>query len=52
MQKYKYKVELVVEIDAFDGGDAWEALQDTFGIGDNSGLTVTDFEAWEVANDA
>jgi hypothetical protein len=50
MQRYKYKVELVVEIEAFDGNDAWEALQDNFGIGDTGDLTVTDFEAWEVAN--
>lgn len=48
MDKFRYKVELTVEVDAFDAGDAWEAVQDTFGIGDQSGLTVTDFEAWEL----
>lgn len=48
MEKYKYKVTLVVEVDAFDANDAWEAVQDAFGIGDNGGVTVTDFEAWEL----
>lgn len=47
MERFKYKVQITVEIEAFDAGDAWDALQDTFGIGENSGLTVTDFEAWE-----
>ena len=48
MDKFRYKVELTVEVDAFDAGDAWEAVQDNFGIGEQSGLTVTDFEAWEL----
>lgn len=48
MDKFKYKVQLTVEVDAFDAGDAWEAVQDTFGLGDNSGVSVTDFEAWEL----
>lgn len=48
MDKFRYKVELTVEVEAFDAGDAWDAVQDTFGIGEQSGLTVTDFEAWEL----
>jgi hypothetical protein len=47
MDTFKYKVQLTVEVQAFDANDAWEAVQDTFGLGDQSGLSVTDFEAWE-----
>ncbi len=49
MDKFKYKVQITVEVEAFDAGDAWEAVQDTFGIGPNGSVTVTDFEAWEKA---
>lgn len=48
MEKFRYKVQLIVEVEAFDAGDAWEAVQDLFGIGENGGVTVTDFEAWEL----
>lgn len=47
MEKFKYKVQLTVEVEAFDAGDAWEAVQDTFGLGSNGSLDVIDFEAWE-----
>lgn len=41
----RYKVSLVVEVDAFDEDDAWEALQDAFGVGENApGITITDCE--------
>lgn len=47
MKKFTYRVALTVEVEAFDEEDAWEAIQDTFGVGDQgSGLTVTDC-AWE-----
>jgi hypothetical protein len=48
MDTFRYKVQLTVEVDAFDAGDAWEAVQDNFGLGDNSGVSVVDFEAWEL----
>jgi hypothetical protein len=48
MNTFKYEVKLVVEVEAFDDSDAWEALQDTFGIGENSGITVTDCEYREL----
>lgn len=44
MNKYSYEVVLKVDIEAFDASDAWEALQDAFGIGDNMGIVVTDCE--------
>lgn len=44
MKSFKYKISLVVEVEAFDAGDAWEAVQDAFGIGDNMGITVLDCE--------
>ena len=48
MNKFKYKVSLVVEVEAFDSSDAWEAVQDAFGIGDNMGITVIDCEYEEI----
>ena len=47
MKRYTYKVNLTVEVEAFDQDDAWEAIQDTFGVGENNpGITVTECE-WE-----
>lgn len=48
MDKFRYKVQITVEVEAFDASDAWEAVQDNFGLGDQGGVTITDFEAWEV----
>lgn len=50
MNTYKYTVTLSVEVDAFDDSDAWDALQDAFGIGDQMGLRVLDCEYKEVRN--
>lgn len=44
MNKYRLTVNLIVEVDAFDETDAIEAIQDNFGVGDTSGLTVVDCE--------
>lgn len=44
MNTYHYEVVLQVEVEAFEDGDAWDAVQDAFGIGDNAGVTVTDCE--------
>lgn len=47
MKRFTYKLNLTVEVDAFDADDAWEALQDTFGVGaSGEGITVTECE-WE-----
>jgi hypothetical protein len=33
----------MVEVEAFDEDDAWDALQDAFGVGENgSGITVVE----------
>jgi len=50
MNKYKYEIKLTVEVDAFDESDAWDAVQDTYGVGGDSGLTVTDCEYREIAS--
>lgn len=50
MEKFRYKVQLTVEVEAFDAGDAWDAIQDSFGVGETGGTVVTDFEAWELKN--
>lgn len=48
MDKWKWKVNLQVEVEAYDESDAWDALQDAFGIGENMGVTVTSCEYKEV----
>jgi hypothetical protein len=52
MDKFKYQVKLIVEVEAFDESDAWDAVQDAFGIGEELGVTVTDCEYKEVVNRA
>lgn len=44
MITYRYTVKLTVEIDAFDESDAWDAVQDAFGVGENMGVKVTECE--------
>lgn len=48
METFKYQVKLTVEVEAFDESDAWDAVQDAFGIGEELGVTVTDCEYKEV----
>lgn len=50
MNKYKYEVKLIVEVEAFDESDAWDAVQDAYGVGNDFGLTVTDCEYREIAS--
>lgn len=49
MNKFQYEVTLHVEVEAFDESDAWEAIQDSFGVGEGSGLTVLTCEWEEIA---
>lgn len=44
METYKYEVVLEVEVDAFDESDAWDAVQEAFGVGHTGAVTVTDCE--------
>lgn len=48
MEKFKYQVKLTVEVEAFDDSDAWDAVQDAFGIGEELGVTVTSCEYKEI----
>ncbi|MGB3945743.1 MAG: hypothetical protein WBK76_02795 [Candidatus Saccharimonadales bacterium] len=48
MDKFRYEVTLTIEVEAFDDGDAWEAVQDNFGLGQQGDILVTDFEAKEL----
>lgn len=48
MDTFRYKVTLVVEVEAFDESDAWDAVQDAFGIGDQTGVVVTKCDYQEV----
>jgi hypothetical protein len=42
MKTYQYVVTLKVEVEAFDEGDAWDAVQDAFGTGESMGVSVTE----------
>lgn len=42
MEKYKYTVRLTVVVDAWDESDAWDAIQEAFGIGATGAVTVTE----------
>lgn len=42
MDKFKYTVRLKVEVEAFDESDAWDAIQEAFGIGETGAVTVTE----------
>lgn len=48
METFKYTVKLTVEVEAFDESDAWDAVQDAFGIGEELGVTVTACEYKEI----
>lgn len=48
MNTYKFKIDLIVEVDAFDEGDAWDMVQDAFGVGENVGTRVIECEYKEV----
>jgi hypothetical protein len=42
MDKFKYTLRLTVVVEAFDESDAWEAVQEAFGIGETGAVTVTE----------
>ena len=44
MNNYKYRVNLVVEVPAFNPVDAEEAVRDAFGLGDVCGIEVIESE--------
>lgn len=48
MNTYNYKVILTVEVEAFDESDAWDAVQETYGVGQDMGIKITDCEYKEV----
>lgn len=48
MDKFRYSIKMTVEVEAFDDSDAWDAIQDTFGIGEEVGITVLDCEYKEI----
>lgn len=40
MNKFKYLVELEVEVEAYDQSDARDILEDVFGLGEDCGVTI------------
>lgn len=41
MDKFRYTVKLEIEIEAFDESDAWDAVQEAFGVGHTGAVVVT-----------
>lgn len=48
MNTYRYKIVLNVEVDAFDPSDAWDAVADEFGVGEQMGVRVINCEYKEL----
>lgn len=44
MNKYRFSVDLVVEVEAFDPFDAEDMIRDAFGLGEVCGLNVVESE--------
>lgn len=47
MRTFRYSVDLVVEVDAFDEIDAEEMVRDAFGLGDQCGIEIVESEVGE-----
>lgn len=47
MNTYKFKVELVVEVEAFDPFDAEDSIRDAFGLGEVYGINIIESEIGE-----
>lgn len=47
-ETYVYRITLTVEVEAFDESDAWDAIEDEFGVGTQTALTVTNCEYKEI----
>lgn len=48
MKTFTYEVVLTVRVQAFDDGDAFDLVQDAFGIGENCGTNVIECEYKEL----
>lgn len=44
MDTFKFKVEMTVEVPAFNESDALSTLMDTYAVGENCGTVVVDCE--------
>lgn len=49
MKTFRYEVVLQVEVDAFEESDAWDAVQDAFGLGEQMGVNIVDCKYLEKA---
>jgi hypothetical protein len=47
MRTFRYNVDIVVEVQAFDEIDAEEAVRDAFGLGEACGLEIIESEVGE-----
>lgn len=51
MKTFKYDVNLVVEVQAFNEIDAEEAVRDAFGLGEVCGLNIVESEVGDFTVD-
>jgi len=47
MNKYRFDVSLVVEVEAFNQFDAEESIRDVLGLGDAGGVEIVESEVGE-----
>lgn len=47
MKTFRYEVNLIVEVPAFDEIDAEDAVRDAFGLGEVCGLNIVESEVGE-----
>lgn len=48
MNKYRYEIVLIAEVEAFDLPDADEVINDTFGVGEIAGANVVEMTVVDV----
>lgn len=47
MNEYRYTVKLEVVVEAFDDGDAFDMIQESFGVGETGAVSVVECEYQE-----
>lgn len=48
MEKFVWEVKMTVEVEAFGEADAWDLVQENFGVGEDLGITVIECEYKEL----
>jgi hypothetical protein len=48
MNTYTYELKVTVKVEAFDDSDAWDAVQEAFGVGETGAVTVVECQYKEI----